>query len=408
MKKVFIIPAISLVIFSAVLFAIDLNAANKPGTQAVIAGNNAFGIDLYKKLSTEEGNLFFSPESISMALAMTYAGARGNTEAEMAKALHFTLNQKELHPAFFELAMDLEAEPQKDGYQLITANALWGQSGYKFEYDFIETTKRYYDAGFKEVDFIKDGNRENTRKEINSWVEKKTNSKIKDLIKPTDLTYLTRLVLTNAIYFKGKWQFPFDAKNTKDGDFVLLNGEKIKAPMMHQKKNFNYAENDVFQALEMPYAGDKLSMAVLLPRKNDGLKELEASLTSENLTNWLSKLSSEEVRVSIPKFKMSSGFELSEALKSLGMIDAFGKNADFSGITSDPAGLVISKVIHKAYVDVYEEGTEAAAATAVVMAKQLVMEKQNIFNADHPFIFIVRDATSGNILFMGRVEDPRK
>lgn len=409
MKKVFIVLILNIMAISMVLARIDLFAQDKSDKQAVIEGNNVFALDLYAKLSPEEGNLFFSPDSISTALAMTYAGARGNTAKQMADTLHFSLSQEQLHPVFSELMNDLEADPQKSGYQLSIANALWGQTGYKFHEEFINITKKYYDAGFKEADFINDKNREETRQTINSWVENRTNDKIKELIvkTPPVLTTLTRLVLTNAIYFKGKWQFQFDAKNTQDTPFTLLNGEKVKVPMMGQTKEFNYAENDTLQIIEMPYVGNKLSMVILLPKKIDGLKQVESSLTLDNLNNWLSNLRNREVIVSVPKFKMTSKFELNEVLKSLGMVDAFTMAADFSGMTSDPVGLYISNVIHKAFVDVNEEGTEAAAATAVVMTLMGMPEPKPVFRVDHPFVFVIRDAKSGSILFMGRVEDPR-
>jgi serpin B len=383
-----------------------LFAQDSSDKQIVIEGNNAFALNLYAELSKEEGNLFFSPSSISTALAMTYAGARGNTATQMANTLHFTLSQERLHPAFSELMKDLEADPQRSDYQLSIANALWGQTGYKFYDEFMNITKSYYDAGFKEVDFK--NKTEETRQIINSWTEDKTNNKIKDLIKPGILNNFTRLVLTNAIYFKGKWQFQFDAKNTQNSTFTLLNGEEIQVPMMKQTKEFNYIENGMLQIIEMPYVGDKLSMVILLPKKIDGLKQIEGSLTQGNLNNWLSNLRNREVIVSLPKFKMTSEFELNEVLKSLGMVDAFTMQADFSGMTPDPIGLYISNVLHKAFVDVNEEGTEAAAATAVVMKLRGIMpEPKPVFRADHPFIFIIRDMQSGSILFMGRVTDPR-
>ncbi len=410
MKKAFVILSLSIIAISIGLAKIDLFAQDRSDKQTVIQGNNEFAFDLYAKLSKEKegGNLFFSPASISTALAMTYAGARANTATQMANTLHFTLSQEQLHPAFSELMKELEADPQKSGYRLSRANALWGQTGYKFYDEFISITKNYYDAGFKEVDFINDKNREETRKTINSWVEDKTNYKIKDLIKPGILENLTRLVLTNAIYFKGKWQFQFDAKNTQNSAFTLLSGEEIRVPMMNQAKEFNYMENEELQIIEMPYVGDKLSMAALLPKKIDGLKQVEGSLTQDNLNNWSSNLRNREVVVSLPKFKMTSEFELNEALKSLGMVDAFNmESADFSGMTPNPVGLYISKVIHKAFVDVNEEGTEALAATAVAMAESGIPEPKPVFRADHPFVFIIRDTNSGNILFIGRVTDPR-
>lgn len=384
-----------------------LFAADKTDTAIVVEGNNIFACDLYAQLKQKDGNLFFSPSSISTALAMTYAGARGNTAIQMADVLHFTLNQERLHPAFFALMQDLTANAEKRPYQLAIANALWGQSGYPFREEFINLTKDYYDAGFKEVDFKDEQQRELTRQKINLWVEEKTNNKIKELIQQRILTDLTRLVLTNAIYFKGTWVAQFNPDQTRNSPFTLIAGEKVEVPMMSQAKDFNYSENDVLQLLEMPYAGEELSMLILLPKQMNGLKEVEDLVTVENLENWLSRLQKQEVVVSIPKFKMSAEFLLNETLTSLGMSDAFSSvSADFSGMTPDPVGLYISKVIHKAFVDVNEEGTEAAAATAVVMTLKAIPEPKPVFRADHPFIFMIRDMRSGSILFLGRVMDP--
>ena len=394
----------------AVIFIIwqgtSLFALDEPDKEIVVQGNNKFAFDLYSQVKQNDGNLFLSPFSISTALAMTYAGARGNTETQMAETLHFSLTQERLHPAFLTLMQELQADSARSGYELSIANALWGQEGYKFHEAFIDITKNYYEAGFKEVDFVK--NTESTRQTINRWVEEKTKDKIKELIKPDILTELTRLVLTNAIYFKGKWMSQFKKESTKPAPFELTNGEKVELPMMNQAKEFNYSENDTVQILEMPYEGNKLSMVIFLPKEKKGIRGLENLLKAENVKDWLSTLRKQEVIVSLPRFKMTSEFLLNEALKSLGMADAFDmKLANFSGMTPDPVGLYISKVIHKAFVDVNEEGTEAAAATAVVMTLRGMPEPKPVFRADHPFIFIIRDKSSDSILFIGRVMDPR-
>ena len=369
---------------------------------AVVLGNNGFALELYAKLCGREGNLFLSPFSISTALAMTYAGARGETEAQMAKVLHFALGQKRLHPAFEELITGLYAEKKKQGYQLVVANALWGQEGYGFLKEFLELTRTYYGAGLHELDFK--GATEPARKTINTWVERKTKGKIKDLIKPGVLSALTRLVLTNAIYFKGDWASKFKEGETKESPFTLLSGKKVTVPMMNQTEEFKYMEDEKLQALELPYVGDKLSMVVFLPRKIDGLGDLEKSLTVESLSKWLRALRKRKVIVLLPKFKMTSEFGLADVLRSLGMTDAFSlPPADFSGMDGKK-DLFISAVIHKAFVEVNEEGTEAAAATAVVMGLTAVMPEQPpVFRADHPFTFIIRETESNSILFMGRV-----
>lgn len=401
---------IALLFTVAVIFTIwqgtSLFALDEPDKEIVVQGNNKFAFDLYSQVKQSDGNLFLSPFSISTALAMTYAGARGNTETQMAETLHFSLSQERLHPAFLTLMQGLQADSARSGYELSVANALWGQEGYKFHEAFIDITKNYYEAGFKEVDFVK--NIESTRQTINRWVEGKTKDKIKELIKPGILTELTRLVLTNAIYFKGRWMSQFKKESTRPEPFELINGDKAQVSMMNQAKEFSYFENETAQILEMPYEEDKLSMVILLPKEKKGISGLEKLLNPENFRSWLSILRKQEVIVSLPRFKMTSEFLMNEALKSLGMADAFDmKLADFSGMTPDPIGLYISKVIHKAFVDVNEEGTEAAAATAVVMTLRGMPEPKPVFRADHPFIFIIRDIRSGSILFIGRVMDPR-
>jgi len=373
--------------------------------KAVVGGNNAFALDLYGKLREREGNLFFSPFSISTALAMTYAGARGETEAQMAKVLHFPPGREKLHPACKTLIDDLNARQEKGGYELSVANALWGQKGYGFGKVFLHVTRTYYGAGLNEVDFVKAA--EAARQRINKWTEEKTRGKIKDLIPPGVLTELTRLVLTNAIYFKGDWAAQFDEKATRDAPFTLLDGEKVDVPMMHQREDFGYMERETFQALALPYVGKELSMVVFLPKEVGGLAELEKSLTAKNLAKWLPALRKRKVRVWLPKFKMTSQFRLDKTLMAMGMADAFTRAADFSGMNGKK-DLFISAVIHKAFVDVNEEGTEAAAATAVVVGITSVAPRRHVvFRADHPFLFLIRDNKSGSILFMGRVVNPQ-
>lgn len=373
---------------------------------AVVWGNNEFAFDLYKKLRGREGNLFLSPFSISTALAMTYAGARGGTEARMAKVLHLTLPGEELHSAFAELIRGLDEGKKGRGYELVVANALWGQKGYGFLKEYLDLTRSCYGAGLHEVDFEKAA--EAARKTINAWVEEKTKDKIKDLIKPGVLDSLTRLVLTNAIYFKGQWASRFKEEETKDSPFTLSSGKKINVPMMNQTEEFGYIEDGNAKALELPYKGDRLSMVVLLPKKVNGLAGLEESLTAKKLSKWLSAVRKQEVVVSLPRFKFTSEFGLADVLKSMGMTDAFSlPPADFSGMDGKK-DLFISAVIHKAFVEVNEEGTEAAAATAVVMKLEAAMpEPIPVFRADHPFLFIIRDTKTGSILFMGRVAKPR-
>ena len=377
-----------------------------PDAKAVVAGNNAFAFDLYARLMGEKGNLFFSPYSVSTALAMTYAGARGDTAAQMAKVLHFDLDQAKLHPAFKTIINGLQAEREKRGYQLSVANALWGQAGFKFIDDFLALTKANYGAGLSTVDFKRDA--ESARKTINAWVEKQTQDKIKELIQKGILTPDTRLVLVNAIYFKGDWETPFKPANTRKAPFTLADGKTVDVQMMNQKHEFKYMENESFQALELPYAGDELSMVIFLPRKADGLAEFEKSLTASNLAAWTPKLAQREVNVFLPKFRMTWYFRLDKVLPSMGMVDAFDRlRANFSAMTTQEA-LMIAAVLHKAFVDVDEKGTEAAAATAVIMAPKAAPARAPVFRADHPFAFVIRDVRSGSVLFAGRLSEPEQ
>ena len=405
MKIIRISLTIMLVASAMSFFMYDTSADDKniSDTKTVVEGNTAYALDLYEKLKESEGNLFFSPYSISTALAMTYAGARGNTEKQMAKVLHFTLDQKQLHPAFAHLEAQLNIVQEKGNIDLSVANALWIQKDYIFLKEFLDLTKKSYGAVLNRVDFK--GACEAARRKINAWVEEETKNKIKDLIKPGVLDSLTRLVLTNAIYFKGRWESQFEKSKTKEATFWLSPGNSLKVPMMNQKQKFRYMENDSLQILELPYVGNNLSMIVLLPKKVDGLAQLEAALSVNNLTTWMDLLREREILVFLPKYKMSSQFSLGQTLASMGMSDAFTGKADFSGMTGNK-DLYISALIHKAFVDVNEEGTEAAAATAVAMGFLSMPVPPPIFRADHPFIFLIRHNPSESILFLGKVVNP--
>jgi len=394
--------------------------SQKTEQQTVVEGNNEFALELYAKLRTQEGNLFFSPYSISAALAMTYAGARGETEKQMANVLHFPTffvekglpssvewfvrDEERFHSAFGAIIKDLNARGEKGNYELSVANALWGQKGYGFLAEFLELIEAQYGGKLNEVDFI--AATEAARQTINSWVEKETKDKIKNLIQKGVLDKLTRLVLTNAIYFKGNWARQFEEDKTKEAPFTLIGGEKVNVPMMNQTAEFNYMETEDFQGLELPYVDDELSMIILLPRKVDELNSLEEMLSLEKFSGWLGKLGKRKVIVSVPKFRMTSRFGLAGVLRSMGMMDAFSEKANFSGMNGK-RDLFISAVVHKAYVDVNEEGTEAAAATGVVMRVTSVKpERIPVFRADHPFLFLIRDNKSGSILFIGRTMNP--
>jgi len=369
--------------------------------------NRAFAVDLYQKLRTSsEGNLFLSPYSISTALGMTYGGARGDTEKQMAKVLRFSLDQKQLHPAFARLEATL-GEIQKAGkVKLSVANSLWPQKDYKFLDDYIVLIKDNYGTSITPQDYKTAA--EPARKTINKWVEGKTQDKIKDLIPSGVLDPMTRLVLVNAIYFKGNWVCQFKADATQKAPFFLPADKSVEVQLMNQKNKFRYAQTDSEQVLELPYAGNQLSMLVLLSKDKAGLAGLEKAITVENIAKWSAALRKQEVIVSLPKFKMTSQFTLNKALVEMGMTDAFSNKADFSGMdgTKD---LFISAAIHEAFVELNEEGTEAAAATAVVAELKCEVKETPpvIFRADHPFVFLIRENKTGSILFIGRVVDPR-
>ena len=386
--------------------------------QTVVQGNNEFALALFARLRENQGNLFFSPYSISTALAMTYAGARGQTETQMAKVLHFPtlagekvppepfMQEGQFHSAFGVVVKDLNQRAKKGNYELAVANALWGQKGYKLLNDFLKLIETEYDGRLTEVDFVTAT--ESARQTINAWVEQKTRDKIKELIKPGVVDAMTRLVLTNAIYFKGNWARQFKKDRTREAPFTLASGGKVDAPMMNQMGEFRYMEAEDFQALELPYIDNELSMIILLPKETDALPEFEKKLKLEDFSQWLDRLHRREVIVSVPKFKTTSQFSLASVLKSMGMGDAFSaRAADFLGITGS-RDLFISAVIHKAYVDVNEEGTEAAAATGVTMRLTSAGPSQTpVFRADHPFLFLIRDNRSGSILFVGRLTNPK-
>ncbi len=408
MRKMVAVAGVACVVAALLYFAprafsdkedAEAEAKTKKAAESV----NAFGLDLYGKLKEKDGNLFMSPSSVSTALGMAYAGARGRTAEEMKKVLHFTLADKELHPAMGNLAKLLVRKEK--GCKVSIANALWGQQGEKWLDSFLNLQKKSYGAGLNEVDF-KEAT-EQARKMINTWVEDKTNKKIKDLLKPGVLKPLTKLVLTNAIHFKGTWKKQFKKTDTRKAKFRLDAKKDVQVDMMHMRnEKFKYMQDADFQAVELPYTGEKLSMVVILPDKVDGLAEIEKKLSGEKLNEWLGKLHTTKVHsLSIPKFKMTCEFSLGETLKEMGMPMAFGMQADFSGMNGKK-DLFISAVIHKAFVDVNEEGTEAAAATAVVMEGKSAAPRRTIFYADHPFLFLIRDCGTGSILFMGRLANP--
>jgi serpin B len=395
----------------AVVFMLSFILGSTPNapsaqTPSFVEGNTAFALELYGQLKTNPGNLFFSPYSISTALAMTYAGARSDTEKQMGRVLHFDQAQRQLHSSFGELQRQLNEAGKQQGIELSVANALWAQKGHLFLPAFLEVAQGEYQANVNQVDF-KTG-AETARSEINRWVSQKTKNKIKDILPPGSLTDLTRLVLANAIYFKGVWTKPYDKAQTSTQPFHLSTTRQVDVPLMHHFDNVRYMENSDFQAVELPYRGDELSTAVLLPCKVDACGELENRLTPALLSRALSQMKQQKVEIFLPRFKLESSFDLNNTLAGMGMPDVFGPKADLSGMDGTRL-LYISGVFHKAWGEVNEEGTEAAAATAVAVGARAVMKPPPpppVFRADRPFIFFIRDTRSGSLLFLGRFADP--
>jgi serine protease inhibitor len=374
----------------------------KKGNSAV-AGNTAFALNLYQELrSTKNGNLFYSPYSISTALAMTYAGARGETATEMETVLGFAAKQ-DIHASFRKLQTQVNGISDNGNVMLHVANSLWPDKKYSFLDSYMDLVKSHYKAKLNPLDF---GDAPAAAKAINDWVEDKTNDRIKDILKASDIDPLTKLALVNAIYFKGNWKHQFKKERTRDQDFTVGAGSRIRVPLMSQTGAFELGGNSDLQILELPYAGDEVSMLIVLPHKTDGLPAVEKKLNPKTFANWTALLRPQsKVNVFLPRFKMEDSMQMSDTLSALGMPSAFSRNADFSGMDGSRS-LMIDKVIHKAFVEVNEVGTEAAAATVVLMTRK---SKPRIatFRADHPFLFFIRDNSSGSILFMGRMADPK-
>jgi len=370
---------------------------------------NEFGVALYKTLiAGENGNILFSPLSIEYALGMVYAGARGSTKEQMRKALCFTLADEKLHQGFAELKKGVVT--QKEGLSFFMANALWGQKDYPFKKGFISLMQKHYDAGLRFADFKKEP--ATARKSINDWVAKETQDKIKELLPEGAVHRLTRLVLTNALFFKGLWKYKFKKENTKKMEFHISADKTVTVEMMQMRaegkkwEGIRYFKGQTVRILELPYKGEQFSFVIFLPRKVDGLAELERGLTIKKLNGWLSKLKQlgewDLTNIYIPKFELTWGTRsLKGHLQAMGMKEAFKETADLMGI-SDVKPLFVEDVFHKAYVRVDEEGTEAAAATAVEEVWGSIPD----FKADHPFLFMIYHRKSGAILFIGRLVDP--
>ncbi len=375
---------------------------------ALVDGNNAFALDLYQSLRSESGNLILSPFSISLALAMTYSGARSETEAQMADVLNFS-GQEQTHSAFNALDLALEDNPltldkDQETMQLSVANSVWAEQTFTFLPDFLDTLSVNYGAGIHLLDFI--NKPEPSRKEINNWVSAETKDKINNLLPENAVTPDTKMVLVNAIYFKADWLDPFDADDTYDGTFKLLDGSEVTVPMMGQRMDIPYVVGDGYAAAELPYAGESAVMTLLVPDEGR-FEEIESNLNADLFKEVLASLTIADVTLRIPKFEFESSFSLSDSLAGLGMPLAFEDGqADFSGMT-DQQDLYIGNVIHKAFVAVDEKGTEAAAATAVIMEGAMAIQPENMLVLDRPFFFFIRDVETEQILFIGRVLNPQ-
>ncbi|XP_032078407.1 serpin B6-like [Thamnophis elegans] len=378
--------------------------------ESLSTANTTFALDLFKQLCAQEPtkNLFFSPLSISLPLLMVLLGAKGNTEAQMSKVLSVS-KDGEVHQKFENLISEIN-KPGAN-YTLSLANRLFGETSYNFLASFIESTEKFYHASLEKLNFKQAS--EDSRKHINAWVAEKTSGKIQDLLVPGTIDWLTKLVLVNAIYFKGNWAAKFNKDNTQEKPFRINKNEKKTVQMMFKKAEYNYAHISAFRIsiLEIPYVGDELSMIILLPDEiednSTGLEKLEREITHEKLMDWIDpeNMFPREIELSFPKFKLEEKYDLKPVLKSMGMTDAFdvGK-ADFSGMSTNN-DLVISEVVHKSFIEVNEEGTEAAAATAVVMTVECAMFVPQ-FKADHPFLFFIIQRATKSILFFGRFCSP--
>jgi serpin B len=393
----------------------DLERESSPSVgssdlEALVAGNTAFALDLYHELSGKYDNLFYSPYSISLALAMTYGGARSDTELEMAETLHFDLSQARLHAAFNALDLELESrgEPiempdgEQEGFKINIANSIWGQVDYTFLEEYLDLLALNYGAGMRLVDYVAAA--EQARQEINAWVSDETEGRIEDLIPEGAVDQMTRLVLANAIYFNAAWMHPFNEEATTDAAFTLLDGEQVTVPMMRQTESMRYAEGAGYQIVERAYVGGQMAMDIILPDEGQ-FEAIERAMDSEWLAAALAGLQGGQVSLSMPRFEFESQIGLSQVLMVMGMPTAFGSGADFSGMDGG-RNLFISDVLHKAFVSVDEEGTEAAAATAVIMSLTAIMDPPIEVSIDRPFIFLIRDLQTGAVLFIGRVMDP--
>ncbi len=373
---------------------------------AVAMANNAFATEVYHQIKTKSGNLVFSPYSLFMALSMTCAGARQDTETQITEVLHFPAEPSQVHQALNAWNRDLEASGQQ-GYELYNANALWTQEGQQLLAEFTDLLQTYYDATFTPLDFAHAP--QQAVETINAWGSKHTQGKIVELLTPHNIPRNLALILTNAIYFKGAWRSPFDKERTNEAVFTLLDGHQVNVPMMQQTINVLYGEDQLMQAIELPYGHPEqaipVAMYVFLPKDPTTFSECETALSADYIEQLVGTLQPQKATIGFPRFQIQGDFSLPETLQALGMTDAFSlPPADFSGITGSQ-DLYISEVLHKVILEVNEEGSEAAGTSAVMMSRGLARPIE--FLADHPFWIMIRDTMTGGILFWGRIMDPR-
>lgn len=373
----------------------------------LVDSSNEFSFDMYQELIDEDENVFFSPYSITTALGMAYEGARGQTADEMSQVLNLSSDNQTRWDLMKEFQSKFNTD--SDSYDLSTANAYWLRNNEQLNEIYKTAIESYYLAHGEELDFA--GDPAGSAEIINEWVEQQTNGKIKDLISPDDISLYTYLILTNAIYFKSDWKYQFDVDATTDRTFNLANGDDIETEMMHMNDesiSLNYSSNDDVQLLQLPYKDGELSMYIMLPIEND-ISYMESKLNNDYFNDLKGDMAPEYMSLFLPKFKFELKYLLNDMLCEMGMPTAFSDDADFSGIGASPGPLKISKVIHQSFVEVNEEGTEAAAATAVIMDNYSIVSyspQPIVFNADHPFIFFIEHEVTGQILFMGKVGNP--
>jgi serpin B len=393
-------PESNINISTQIPLADDSNATAK-SVSLLVDSLNDFSFNFYKQISSkEDGNVFFSPYGIFVAFSMAYEGARGNTAIEMQNVLNILQNDSSTLGSFGRIYNLLNQK--QEGYTISTANAFWAHQNYEFLTEYLSLLQNFYMAEANELDF---GNNIEAAEIINNWIEDKTNDKIKDMIDASMLSDFTKMVLTNAIYFKGDWANPFDPDNTFETDFTLASDEPVKVDMMEiADSDFNYTETEDLQILELQYFGNDLSMIIVLPKENI-ISIAESKINAENLSAWRDNLIQGDIIVQIPKFKFEKKYSLNKIMKEMGIIDAFEPDiADFSGMDGTK-WLFISEAIHQSFIEVNEEGTEAAAATAIVMEATYIPEYKE-FIADHPFLFLIQHKETDAILFMGKAMNP--